>query len=501
MATYEYDGVFVERETETPGHLKCDETDELLTLVHGASGAGFQIAESLFGTFSNGRRASLLDCICVGVTQVGLGERYTSSTQIGPNLMIVGDRWVASTDHVVREIEFSTDGIQGLSGFRNDFGSIVVTGDDLRDILAKDAERMAAIAKKNGWDPVVNRAVEIGKRPVIQYYSDNFSILEVEFESGRVEISNRVSRSSKGSEGTTMSNQIKLTIKFHEPRTVREALRSVHAAKKFFDLCIGRNQRYKDIVISLVDSDENFVRLDVHWSRVNEKAARGRENPHGTDVVADFGKRRVEFEVLLPNWMNTWSSMGTSRNRFAQSYGSNSFGPDRIVRAANMYDLLPADYAPKKRNLDDCTVETISVLKRTARALPKGVAREELLGAIGRIGNASLKDKTRHRAAILKNATGKKFDEIDFVLFQAVDCRNHYVHGGDPKFDYEANFAAFAFMTETLEFVFATSDLIQIGWDIQGWRGNSFTAGHSMAHYWIHYEQGLADVKQAAADA
>jgi hypothetical protein len=59
---------------------------------------------------------------------------------------------------------------------------------------------------------------------------------------------------------------------------------------------------------------------------------------------------------------------------------------------------------------------------------------------------------------------------------QAVPCRNHFVHGGDAGFDYAKEFNSFAFLTETLEFVFAISDILELGW-------RSRLSADSRAHY------------------
>ena len=50
------------------------------------------------------------------------------------------------------------------------------------------------------------------------------------------------------------------------------------------------------------------------------------------------------------------------------------------------------------------------------------------------------------------------------MIDHAIDCRNHYVHGNPAKLDYES---VLDFLTNTLEFVYGVSELIECGWDSQ----------------------------------
>ena len=72
-----------------------------------------------------------------------------------------------------------------------------------------------------------------------------------------------------------------------------------------------------------------------------------------------------------------------------------------------------------------------------------------------------------------------------------VNCRNYYIHGGEPRFDYSANFDAVAFFIDTLEFVFATSDLIEAGWDVMAWSGIATTMSHPFARCRVNYAANL----------
>jgi Apea-like HEPN len=75
----------------------------------------------------------------------------------------------------------------------------------------------------------------------------------------------------------------------------------------------------------------------------------------------------------------------------------------------------------------------------------------------------TLKRKIQGRAKLITNIVKDKFPELDMVVDQAVNCRNYYVHGSPAKFDYGKHIDHVHFFTDTLEFVFAASDLLEAG--------------------------------------
>jgi hypothetical protein len=95
-----------------------------------------------------------------------------------------------------------------------------------------------------------------------------------------------------------------------------------------------------------------------------------------------------------------------------------------------------------------------------------------------RFFNSFSRQKIRYRARKLVEAVPEWFPSLFTVTDEAVNCRNHYVHGSRPRFDYNGNFAAVVFLTETLEFVFGASDLIEADWDIRSWILQGATMSH-----------------------
>jgi hypothetical protein len=126
---------------------------------------------------------------------------------------------------------------------------------------------------------------------------------------------------------------------------------------------------------------------------------------------------------------------------------------------------------------------------------PRSPERDSVLGALGRVGKANLKHKVRHRADKILKEAAHRFPELITVTDEAVNCRNFYVHGSAASFDYDAHFDAATFFTDTLEFVFATSDLLESGWDIKAWSNSGTTMSHPFGRYRINYAPQLQALK------
>ena len=67
-------------------------------------------------------------------------------------------------------------------------------------------------------------------------------------------------------------------------------------------------------------------------------------------------------------------------------------------------------------------------------------------------------------------------------------CRNHYTHRNRPEAIKNCDKVK-NFLTDTLEFVFTASELIEAGWDIENWGYNK--SSHPFGRYLGSYENHL----------
>ena len=70
------------------------------------------------------------------------------------------------------------------------------------------------------------------------------------------------------------------------------------------------------------------------------------------------------------------------------------------------------------------------------------------------------------------------------------------MHGTPGKFSYEIHSDQPIFFTDTLEFVFAASDLIEAGWDIAEWIKQGTTMSHPFGRYRVNYAARLSELKK-----
>jgi len=188
----------------------------------------------------------------------------------------------------------------------------------------------------------------------------------------------------------------------------------------------------------------------------------------------------------------------SARFRFSTAFAlQRSFTIDRLVGAANMFDILPASAVPADVPLTKEQEDAKTASRALFKALPPSPERDSVLNTLGRLGKASLKRKVRARAKLILDRIPGRFRELELVIDEAVDCRNYFVHGSKAKMDYTDEFDQVIFFTETLEFIFAASDLVECGWNIEEWSKQSSTVSHPFDRLRLDYEPRLKELQRA----
>lgn len=97
----------------------------------------------------------------------------------------------------------------------------------------------------------------------------------------------------------------------------------------------------------------------------------------------------------------------------------------------------------------------------------------------------------------MAEADYKLFAKLSLPCRHAAMCRNHFVHGSETKIYPLEHPAQFAFLTHTLEFIFAVSFLIDFGWDLNKWLGENRESDHPFALYVRHYRENMKGLERA----
>ena len=277
-----------------------------------------------------------------------------------------------------------------------------------------------------------------------------------------------------------------------------EAIGRTSTLLAYLGVLVGRPQNLTDLRIRVETDAETSAPVQVYWSMPPERdPSREGDRPHPADVLLEPVRQREQFTSVISLWLARQAEWGDARLRFWNSFAEQKhYSLDRLVGAANMFDILPISAVPTDVPLSN----ELQVAKEAARKiftpLPPSPERDRVLGDLGRLGKSNLKQKIRHRAKWVIDAIGEHFPDLVLVCDEAVNCRNYYVHGGEARFDYGENFGATSFFTDTLEFVFAASDLIEAGWDVKSWIAIPTSMTHPFGRYRVNYTLALQALKR-----
>jgi len=166
-----------------------------------------------------------------------------------------------------------------------------------------------------------------------------------------------------------------------------------------------------------------------------------------------------EFASIMTGWFsrNEDDSRRSAIWRFLDCFHRETFSPDRHIGAANMFSLLP----------------------KCDRRFQNGKQIEDLRKIIDH----------RKKPVVDALASELTLPRLDEVVKYAVDCRNYYVHGTKPKLNYEQG-SIRIFLTQSLEFIFGASLLLECGWNIVRWKKRA-NMSHPFSAYLQEYEANL----------
>lgn len=307
-----------------------------------------------------------------------------------------------------------------------------------------------------------------------------------------------ISYSSPNTEGIRINNTVVISLEFKDAIDIDAALESVLKVLRFLEIIAGRPQHISELRLLPVSIADYSKTLGMYWCMPPHYDCKSESRkPHFIDMLLQATGNPEEFSNVLKQWLKRGDGWKDARYRFSMLFSQqNSYSIDRIVGAANMFDILPSYAVPASVTLPTETAEARENARKMFLSLPISPERDSILSALGRMGKPSLKRKVRSRVKLITDSVGAQFPELEYVTDQAVDCRNYYVHGSVRKIDYGAHFSQVFFLTSTLEFVFAVSDLIESGWNINAWITKSSTLSHPFSWYKFNYAKMLAELKE-----
>lgn len=438
------------------------------------------------GTFFDRSKVSMINCVTISGPNSGSrnGEQEYHFSHVFPHFVLFGDEHIASTDRKIAEVSFAVDDAPSIFYDFDAFGKVI----DARPHMERIAEA------KEG-----ERTIEIGERPHIFYFTGKHEIFVVDTVLGKVSATHGISYAFPGPEGIHVQNTICLNVAFDGGQTVEEAIAAVMDTLRFLEVIAGRPQNVVELAFALAGgTDERPKVMEAYWClpprrEVDVESRR----PHPADMPLQAGWHPDKFASVLARWLERHGEWRNARTRYATASAyQNRYEIERLVGAANMFDIMPSSAYRAVVSLSPELEQARDEARTAFEALPNTPERNSVLGALGRIGKPALKQKIRSRVRLITDHVGDRFPELELATDQAVDCRNYYVHGTPGKFDYGIKPDQLGFFTDTLEFVFAASDLVESGWDIASWIKEGTSMSHPFGRYRVTYAERLAELKK-----
>jgi hypothetical protein len=422
---------------------------------------------------------------CINLTGLGHGSKNNETycyAKIFPHFVLEGQRLLGPDERTISKITFKLEDGTDLFYDFDAFGSVI----DARPYIEQ-------IAMANGLD----RPIPIGPEPKIVYFAGKCEIVAIDTSIGRISAQHNPSWGLSDPRGVRIDNFISTSIDMPEAVRFDEAIRRILRLLRFLELIIGRPQNLPTVFLQIDDS--NSERLKVHWSHRPEREGESGErerSPHPADMLLMPIQDPEEFCRVMQFWLKNDEERQDARGRFHTSFAmQRTYTVERLVASANMFDILPNFATPQDVVIPEDVHQAKTECQKVFKKLTASYERNSVLGALGRIGKATLKHKTRHRCQIIMDAFGGRPAELPFVLDAAVDCRNHYVHGTPSRIDYSKDSDVIVFLTNTLEFVFGASELVEAGWDIERFASRGSTGTHPFGSYLVSYKSNLETLK------
>ncbi|MYL10930.1 MAG: hypothetical protein F4010_02005 [Cenarchaeum sp. SB0669_bin_11] len=319
---------------------------------------------------------------------------------------------------------------------------------------------------------------------------------------GTVSAHNQVTSYVSDYEDAGFTNKIVTAVQFEKPINIVELQSRMEQILRFLGIVIGRPQNLVEAKIRLSGESPASGKIPqyftVHLHSLPRHSGRQRA-PSPREVLINAGSQGETFGRVLRAWLEreqhpAWQ---TARGLFFLSWSQGRrYDEARLVSAANMFDHLPSGEF-QTPVIQDILQAPIEAFRQTIKALPDSPQCNAILGALGRLGAPSHKQKVRCRSTKPAHAIGHRVPNLEEILDFAVNCRNLYTHGSGSKVTRRLGPRFTPFLTNTLEFVFATSDLIEAGWDIAEWCDRQKFAGHPFYSYLHGYGQNLDEYRKA----
>jgi ApeA N-terminal domain 1 len=438
---------------------------------------------TIHGALQDKRNVTLIDCnipLLAGTSSSQKGSY--SFTNIFPHHVVIGESRVYPHKKTVSGISWRLDDTHLAFYDFDAFGTSLNPTKFIKPILAENEKK-------------IGRKIKIGTRPQIQYFSGRLIPFSCDVGFGKFTVLHDFGSTFGGTSGVWMNNKMQCVVEFRPATDFHSALQKIYEISTFLGVVVGRPQNMDGIRLKLARQPKGHRWLEVIPSLPTKR--NGRESVFGvgpSDVLLDGIRRQTEFSKVLRQWLDDNRQYEASRGRFWDSFKKQSYhDADRIIAAANMFDVIPSFVFSEKIELADEFLGAIDASKKLFEKQPETQQRGDILGALSRLSKQNLKPKIKHWAADIDRSSDG-YEYLDYVIDRAVECRNFFVHGSGPEFDYSKNIILVKFLTTALELCYVFPQFIKAGWDWKHWKSESGSM-HPFGDFTYYYGQNLQKLR------
>ncbi|MGR5539013.1 HEPN domain-containing protein [Vibrio campbellii] len=402
---------------------------------------------NIYGITHDNKTLSLLNCISYESQRFGI-DSVTYSNTIQPHIALTGKMRVDPNNDKFYSISLVVGNSHALLGSFRSFGYINFPDDGLVSQLNAQEHAPSFVAEH---------------KPILAYFNGDFDIFSQDTELGVISASNYVSTGGGfNSDGVSIRNKVVLTVKFHTSKTLNEALNIAHKVSLLLRFIAGDNVFFEDISVS--DGSENNFQILYDTYSWGENL----DNTKSANPLIDISSE--DFPQFLVSWFSHVDRDIVRYSFYDGFLKGRSYSSDRLIKAANMFDIFPSSKVNSKKVLKQEETEKLKSLKKHIKEEFSELndIKDSLLMSIGFLTRKSLKDRVNERITMIESyLASREFDleDIYFILGLAIKARNYHVHGSEFKqltphqmHQFQALFTCF------FEYIYAVSELIECGW-------------------------------------
>lgn len=448
---------------------------------------------SISDDFIHGKLFDMSSVTLVGLDRLSTGryskkvnkyhEEYRYFMKAYPAYMIFGNKNIDPFEQEFDSVEFVVSDSTTLFFDHYAFAQVIHADKDLvSEILAADGLKSAEL-----FD-ISRKSCRVGDYPIVSVYTGADCIYSFVTPHGKFSLRHQPSYKMPTPSGYELKNKVSCVIEFDELKSFEQIKYIIPSFIQIFQIIAGKKIELTELTLvkSKVDivESERFSVYRCFDSILEEKDATDSLNPADRLIAIESDQKL--FETVVNNWLSRTSSWDEVRWQFLGSFTNSIYNTDRLVKTANMFDIIPDSAYPKKVKLGEDLETAKRECKAILKKLPDSEEKNSLLGALGRMGTLTLKHKMRVRLELIP--TNKYFtaQDMNLIIGQAVDCRNHFVHGSKKKFEYYENLEMVCFFIDSLDFLYGVSELIEAGWDFEKW-----SKLHHFKHPFSRYLNGF----------